>query len=71
MVISRLWKEFQITSNAVSRPIHCRLKATTPTEDGYLTINAQRHRNVTIKELVPDLATATGRTTSRQTVYRR
>ncbi|GFU59429.1 hypothetical protein TNCV_2299761 [Trichonephila clavipes] len=47
-----------------------RPKATTPTKDRYLTINARRYRHMKSKELTQDFA-ATDNTISRQIVYRR
>ncbi|GFU11114.1 transposable element Tcb1 transposase [Trichonephila clavipes] len=40
-------------------------------EERYLTINARRHKDMAAIELAQDFAVATGKTISRQTVYRR
>ncbi|GFW77723.1 transposable element Tcb1 transposase [Trichonephila clavipes] len=54
----------------VRRPGQDLPKATTP-KDRCLTVNAHRHKDMTAKELGQKFAAATGRTISKQKVYRR
>ncbi|GFT42172.1 hypothetical protein TNCV_1008501 [Trichonephila clavipes] len=54
-------------STVVRRLGQGRPKATNPMEDRYLTINALRHRDMTVKELARNFSAATGKTISRQT----
>ncbi|GFW94694.1 HTH_Tnp_Tc3_2 domain-containing protein [Trichonephila clavipes] len=67
-VISRLWQRFQDVSRcySTSRP-----QGTTPNEDRYLAVTANRNRRSTASDLSRQLSSATGTTVSRQTVYRR
>ncbi|GFT94663.1 transposable element Tcb1 transposase [Trichonephila clavipes] len=46
-------------------------RVTTPNEDRYLAVTAERNRRSTSSDLNRQLSSATGTTVSRQTVYRR
>ncbi|GFT18279.1 transposable element Tcb1 transposase [Trichonephila clavipes] len=46
-------------------------RVTTPNEDRYLAVTANRNRRSTASDLSRQLSSATGTTVSRQTVYRR
>ncbi|GFU47573.1 HTH_Tnp_Tc3_2 domain-containing protein [Trichonephila clavipes] len=72
-VISRLWQRFQDDGN-VSRCYSTGCSGvTTPNDDQYiyLAVTAKRNRRSTVSDLSRQLSSATGRTVSRQTVYRR
>ncbi|GFX69167.1 HTH_Tnp_Tc3_2 domain-containing protein [Trichonephila clavipes] len=70
-VISRLWQRFQDDCN-VSRCYNTgRPRVTTPNEDQYLAVTAERNRRSTASDLSRQLSSATGTTVSMQTVYRR
>ncbi|GFS74967.1 HTH_Tnp_Tc3_2 domain-containing protein [Trichonephila clavipes] len=45
-VISRIWNRFLETGSAGRRSGQGRRRATTPNEDRYLVLTAQRHRNM-------------------------
>ncbi|GFU56815.1 HTH_Tnp_Tc3_2 domain-containing protein [Trichonephila clavipes] len=70
-VIYRLWQRFQ-DDGYVSRCYSTgRPRITTPSEDQYLAVTAERNRRSTASDLSRQLSSATGTTVSRQTVYRR
>ncbi|GFU18101.1 transposable element Tcb1 transposase [Trichonephila clavipes] len=70
-VISRLWQRFQVDGN-VSRCYNTGCSGvTTLNEDWYLAVAAKRNRKSTASDLSCQLSSTTGRTVSRQTVYRR
>ncbi|GFV09938.1 transposable element Tcb1 transposase [Trichonephila clavipes] len=70
-VISRLWQRFQDDGNVNRCYSTGHLRVTTPNEDRYLAVNANRNRRSTASDLSRQLSSATGTTVSRQTVYRR
>ncbi|GFY04506.1 plasma membrane calcium-transporting ATPase 4 [Trichonephila clavipes] len=70
-VISRLWQRFQDDGNVSRCYSTGRPRVTMPNEDGYLAVTAKRNRGSTASDLSRQLSSATGRTVSRQTVYRR
>ncbi|GFY00660.1 HTH_Tnp_Tc3_2 domain-containing protein [Trichonephila clavipes] len=47
-VISRIWNRFLDTESACRRPGQGCRRATTPNDDRYLVLTAQRHRNITL-----------------------
>ncbi|GFX07861.1 transposable element Tcb2 transposase [Trichonephila clavipes] len=67
-VISRIWNHFLETGSAGRRPGQDRRRTTTPNEDRYLVLTAQRHRNENAILLQQHLRSATGTTVSTQTV---
>ncbi|GFU70763.1 transposable element Tcb2 transposase [Trichonephila clavipes] len=62
---------FLETGSAGRRPGQRRKRATTPNEDRYLVLMAQRHRNMNATLLQQNLRSATGTTVSTQTVPNR
>ncbi|GFT52915.1 transposable element Tcb2 transposase [Trichonephila clavipes] len=70
-VISRLWQRFQRTGDVTRQPVSGRSRGTTPRQDRYLIISAQRQRGSTARALGSALTVATGIRISRETVYRR
>ncbi|GFU80464.1 transposable element Tcb2 transposase [Trichonephila clavipes] len=70
-VISRNWNRFLETGSAGRRPGQRRRWATTPNEDRYLVLTAQRHRNMNATLLHQHLRSATSTTVSTQTVRNR
>ncbi|GFS50022.1 transposable element Tcb1 transposase [Trichonephila clavipes] len=70
-VISRLWQRFQDDGNVSRCYSTGRPRVTTPNEDRYLAVTSKRNRRSTASDLSRQLASATGTTVSRQTVYRR
>ncbi|GFX03862.1 transposable element Tcb2 transposase [Trichonephila clavipes] len=67
-VISRIWNRFLETGSAGRRPGQGRKRATTPNEDRYLVLTAQRHQNMKTTLLQQHLCLATGTTVATQTV---
>ncbi|GFV05515.1 transposable element Tcb1 transposase [Trichonephila clavipes] len=72
-VISRLWQRFQDDGNVSRCYSTGRPRVTTLNEDWYiyLAVTAKRNRRRTASDLSCQLSSATGKTVSRQTVYRR
>ncbi|GFW65737.1 transposable element Tcb2 transposase [Trichonephila clavipes] len=70
-VISRIWNRFLETGSACRRPGQGRRRATTPNEDRYLVLTAQRHQNMNATLLQQHFRSATGTTISTQTVRNR
>ncbi|KFM71260.1 Transposable element Tcb1 transposase, partial [Stegodyphus mimosarum] len=70
-VISRLWQRFQDDGNVTRRYSTGYPRITTPNEDRYLAVTAKRNRRSTASDLSRQLSSATGKTISRQTMYRR
>ncbi|GFX86369.1 transposable element Tcb2 transposase [Trichonephila clavipes] len=70
-VISRIWNRFLETGIAGRRPGQGRRWTTTPNEDRYLVLTAQRHRNMNATLLPQYLHSATGTTVSTLTVRNR
>ncbi|GBN46032.1 Transposable element Tc1 transposase [Araneus ventricosus] len=70
-VVCNLWKQFQDTGSIERKPRQGRPKATTVTEDRYLSIIARRNRGATASQLSRDLYAATGTRVSRVTVSKR
>ncbi|GBM11017.1 Transposable element Tcb2 transposase [Araneus ventricosus] len=70
-VVCNLWKQFQDTGSIERNPGQGRPRATTATEDRYLTIIARRNRGAAASQLSRDLYAATGTRVSRVTVSKR
>ncbi|GFX77106.1 transposable element Tcb1 transposase [Trichonephila clavipes] len=70
-VISRLWQRFQDDGNGSRCYSTGRPRVTTSNEDRYLAVTVKRNGQRTASDLSRQLSSATGRTVSRQTVYRR
>ncbi|GBM12593.1 hypothetical protein AVEN_146776-1 [Araneus ventricosus] len=70
-VVRNLWKQFQDTGSIDRKPGQGRPRATTATEDRYLSIIAKRNRGVTASQLSRVLYAATGTRVSRVTVSKR
>ncbi|GBO40383.1 hypothetical protein AVEN_212963-1 [Araneus ventricosus] len=70
-VVCNLWKQFQDTGSIERKPRQGRPRATTSTEDRYLSIIARRNRAATASQLSRDLCAATGTRVSRVTVSKR
>ncbi|GFV11540.1 transposable element Tcb1 transposase [Trichonephila clavipes] len=70
-VNSRLWQRFQDDGNVSRCYSTGRPRVTTPNEDRYLAVTAERNRRSTASDLSRQLSSATGTTVSRQTMYRR
>ncbi|GFV08743.1 transposable element Tcb1 transposase [Trichonephila clavipes] len=70
-VISRLWQRFQDDGNVSRCYSTGHPRVTTPNEDRYFAVTAERNRRSTASDLSRQLSSATGTTVSRQTVYRR
>ncbi|GFU29211.1 mariner Mos1 transposase [Trichonephila clavipes] len=66
-----IWNRFLQTGSASRRPGQGRRRATTPNEDRYLLLTAQRHRNMNATLLQEHLRWATGTMVSTQTVRNR
>ncbi|GBL73065.1 hypothetical protein AVEN_128223-1 [Araneus ventricosus] len=69
--VCNLWKQFQDTGSIERKPGQGRPRATTATEDRYLSIIARRNRGATASQLSRDLYAATGTRVSRVTVPKR
>ncbi|GBN98117.1 Transposable element Tcb2 transposase [Araneus ventricosus] len=67
-VVCNLWKQFQDTGSIERKPGQGRPRATTATEDRYLSIIARRNMSATAFQLSHDLYAATGTRVSRVTV---
>ncbi|GBM72322.1 hypothetical protein AVEN_228484-1 [Araneus ventricosus] len=70
-VVCNLCKQFQDTGSIERKPGQGRPRATTATEDRYLSIIARRNRGATASRLSRDLYAATGTRVSRVTVSKR
>ncbi|GBL75556.1 hypothetical protein AVEN_154895-1 [Araneus ventricosus] len=70
-VVFNLWKQFQDTGSIERKPGQGHPRATTATEDRYLSNIARRNRGATASQLYHDLYTATGTRVSRVTVSKR
>ncbi|GBO22614.1 hypothetical protein AVEN_135717-1 [Araneus ventricosus] len=70
-VVCNLWKQFQDTGAFERKPGQGRPRATTPTEDRYLSIIARRNRGSTASQLSCDLYAASESRVSRVTVSKR
>ncbi|GFY16561.1 transposable element Tcb1 transposase [Trichonephila clavipes] len=70
-VISRLWQRFQDDGTAIRSYSTGCPQVTTPNEDRYLAVTANRNRRSKASDLSRQLSSATGTAVSRQTVYRR
>ncbi|GFW99752.1 transposable element Tcb2 transposase [Trichonephila clavipes] len=70
-VVGRIWNRFFETGSAGRRPGQGHRRETTPNEDRYLVLTAQRHRNMNATLLQQHLRSATGTTVSTQTVRNR
>ncbi|GBN07856.1 Transposable element Tc1 transposase [Araneus ventricosus] len=71
LIYFKLWKQFQDTGSIERKPGKGRPRATTATEDRYLSIIARRNRGATASQLSCDLYAATGTRVSRMTVSKR
>ncbi|GFS79169.1 transposable element Tcb2 transposase [Trichonephila clavipes] len=63
-----IWNLFLETESAGRRPGQGHRRATTPNEDHYLVLMAEKHRNMNATLLQQHLRSATGTTVSTQTV---
>lgn len=70
-VISRVWSRFLSTGSVDRQPGQGRPRATTASEDRFLSLSARRNREATTRDLVLDLQAATGTRISRSTAARR
>ncbi|GBM73355.1 hypothetical protein AVEN_37604-1 [Araneus ventricosus] len=70
-VVCNLWKQFQDTGSIERKPGQDRPRATTATEDRYLSLIARRNRGATASQLSRDLYAATGTCVSKVTVSKR
>ncbi|GBM97617.1 hypothetical protein AVEN_165875-1 [Araneus ventricosus] len=70
-VVCNLWKQFQDTGSIKRKAVQGRPRATTATEDRYLSIIARRNRGATASQLSCDLFAATGTRVSRVAVSKR
>ncbi|GFX77092.1 HTH_Tnp_Tc3_2 domain-containing protein [Trichonephila clavipes] len=71
-IVSRLWRQFQITGTAVRGFSSCRPRGTTPADDRYIVLQARRNRLQRAGEIARHMTQATtGRPISRFTVARR
>ncbi|GBN06882.1 hypothetical protein AVEN_33979-1 [Araneus ventricosus] len=70
-VVCNLWKQFQDIGSIERKPGQGRPRATTVTEDRYLSIIARRNRGATASQLSRNLYAATGTRVSRVTVSKR
>ncbi|GFT32418.1 uncharacterized protein TNCV_4484371 [Trichonephila clavipes] len=70
-VISRLWKQFQITQTVVRRLIGDLPRVTNPTEDRCIAIVAKRNRRVTSTHVTSMLTASIGKAISAASVCRR
>ncbi|GBM06186.1 hypothetical protein AVEN_167074-1 [Araneus ventricosus] len=70
-VVCNLLKQFQDTGSIERKPGQGRPRATTATEDRYLSIIARRNRGATASQLSRDFYAATGTRVSRVTVSKR
>ncbi|GFU06633.1 uncharacterized protein TNCV_2969561 [Trichonephila clavipes] len=67
-VVQRLWDQYQSEDSVSRRPVPGRPRATTPAEDRFLALSAQRRRTTTVPQLVADHFQASGRRISATTV---
>ncbi|GBO25667.1 Transposable element Tcb2 transposase [Araneus ventricosus] len=70
-VMCNLWKQFQDTGSIERKPGQGRPRATTATEDRYLSIIERRNRDAAASQLSRDLYAATGTRVLRVTVSKR
>ncbi|GFV50878.1 transposable element Tcb1 transposase [Trichonephila clavipes] len=70
-VISRFWRRFQDDGNVSICYSTGHPRVTTPNEDRYLAVTAERNRRSTASDLFRQLSSANGTTVLRQTEYRR
>lgn len=70
-VVSRFWNQFQTSGTIIRRPVQSHPRATTPANDGYLTLSAWEHRQTIDTVFTRDQAAPSRTRISRQTVYRR
>ncbi|GFS83291.1 HTH_Tnp_Tc3_2 domain-containing protein [Trichonephila clavipes] len=70
-VVQRLWDQYQSEDSVSRRPVSGRPRATTPAEDRFLALSAQRRRTTTVPQLVADHFQASGRRISATTVRNR
>ncbi|GFW67938.1 transposable element Tc1 transposase [Trichonephila clavipes] len=70
-IVSRLWRQFQITGTAIRGFSSGRPRGTTPADDRYIVLQARRNRRQTAGEIARHTTQATGRPISRFTVARR
>ncbi|GFX84735.1 transposable element Tcb1 transposase [Trichonephila clavipes] len=70
-VISKLWQRFQDDGNGSRCYSTGRPRVTTPNEDRYFAVTAERNRRSKASDLSRQLSSATGTTVSKQIMYRR
>ncbi|GFV92834.1 transposable element Tcb1 transposase [Trichonephila clavipes] len=70
-VVSRLWKSFKTTGMCSRRHVGGRVRSTTPAEDRYIVLSAERNRRTTAQQVENQFLAASGKQISRKTVARR
>ncbi|GFX68013.1 transposable element Tcb2 transposase [Trichonephila clavipes] len=70
-IVSRIWRQFQITGIAIWRFSSGRPRETTPANDRYIVLQARKNRRQTAGEIARHMTQATGRPISCFTVTRR
>ncbi|GFX90755.1 transposable element Tcb2 transposase [Trichonephila clavipes] len=70
-VVSRLWKSFKTTGMCSRRHGGGRVRSTTPAEDRYIVLSAERNRRTTAQQVANQFLAASGKQISRKTVARR
>ncbi|GFX64473.1 transposable element Tcb1 transposase [Trichonephila clavipes] len=70
-VVSRLWQSFKTTEMCSRRHGGGRVRSTTPAEDRYIVLSAQRNRRTTAQQVANQFLAASGKQISRKTVARR
>ncbi|GFW52810.1 HTH_Tnp_Tc3_2 domain-containing protein [Trichonephila clavipes] len=70
-IVSRLWRQFQITGTAIRGFSSGRPRGTTPADDRYIVLQARRNRRQTAGEIARHTTQVTRRPISRFTVSRR
>ncbi|GFX58121.1 HTH_Tnp_Tc3_2 domain-containing protein [Trichonephila clavipes] len=70
-VVSRLWKSFKTTGMCGRRHGEGRVRSTTPAEDRYIVLSANRNRRTTAQQVANQFLAASGKQIYRKTVARR
>ncbi|GFV67407.1 transposable element Tcb2 transposase [Trichonephila clavipes] len=70
-VVSRLWKSFKTTGICSRRHGGGRVRSTTPAEDRYIVLSAERNRRTTAQQVANQFLVASAKQISRKTVARR
>ncbi|GFV11602.1 transposable element Tcb1 transposase [Trichonephila clavipes] len=69
--VSRLWKSFKTTGMCSRRHGGGRVRCTTPAEDRYIVLSAERNRRTTAQQVANQFLAASGKQISLKTVARR